>query len=273
MNTDDNFKILNVDFECTTCKKLEQEKKSIPVGRIIQKLDSFFETNDLLGAENLLASWQKEAVTLGDLKGELSVVNEQLGLYRKMNLPEKAQKAVARAIELLELTNSAQTVSGATILVNAATTTKFLEKPQEALPLYERALSIYKKHLNPNDLLFAAFYNNYATTLVDLKRFDEALECYEKALEITSRRIEGLLDSAVTLVNMAHLFEARDGLESEQIISCLDKAEAVFSDERIIQDSYYAFVAEKCAPSFDYFGYFSAAAKLSKRSKEIYEGT
>jgi hypothetical protein len=71
---------------------------------------------------------------------------------------------------------------------------------------------------------------------------------------------------------MAHLYEKRDGLEASEIEEFLLKAEEIFEDERIEKDSYYAFVAEKCAPSFDYFGFFMTALNLKKKSREIYEG-
>ena len=37
------------------------------------------------------------------------------------------------------------------------------------------------------------------------------------------------------------------------------------------RDGYYAFVCEKCAPTFDYYGYFLIADDLNERAKAIYE--
>ena len=50
-----------------------------------------------------------------------------------------------------------------------------------------------------------------------------------------------------------------------------------FGAERILEtwgdrDGYYAFVCEKCAPVFDYYGYFVTARKLAEQSRRIYEG-
>ena len=36
------------------------------------------------------------------------------------------------------------------------------------------------------------------------------------------------------------------------------------------RNGYYAFVCEKCAPTFDYFGRFAFAAELRAVSEEIY---
>jgi hypothetical protein len=129
--------ILGVDFECSTCKKASQSTAAgrVPVSRIIEKLDSYFEKNDLSSALRHLDYWKNEAQALGDVDGELSVVNEQLGLFRKTNHPQRAEAAVARALELLEVTERADSLSGATILLNAATTLKFLEKAEDAVAL------------------------------------------------------------------------------------------------------------------------------------------
>ena len=36
-------------------------------------------------------------------------------------------------------------------------------------------------------------------------------------------------------------------------------------------NGYYAYVCEKCAPTFRYFGRFACADELKQRSDEIYE--
>ena len=39
----------------------------------------------------------------------------------------------------------------------------------------------------------------------------------------------------------------------------------------IPRDGYYAFVCEKCAPAFDYYGYFADAEEAAKKAESIYE--
>ena len=154
--------ILSVDFECTSCKRQKKAAERIPVMRVIEKLDEHFKTNDLQGAVRLLDYWASEARGLSDFSGELSVVNEQLGLFRKTNDAERAMAAVSRALELIELTENTDRASGATIMLNAATTLKAFGKADEALPIYEKVRGIYDATLAKNDLRFAAFYNNFA---------------------------------------------------------------------------------------------------------------
>lgn len=268
----DKPEILSIEQDCPACKKAQRASERISVARVIEKLDGCFAKNDLDGARRLIEYWQKEAETLGDVQGELSIVNEMLGLYRKTGEKDKAEAAIARALVLLDETEMSGSVSGATIMINAATTAKAFGGAERALPLYERALSLYKNGgIDENDARYAALYNNYATALSDLERFEDADALYQKALRITSASVDTLLDCAVTYVNMAHLYEEWGEETYERIEGCLASAEQIFNDERIKRDSYYAFVAEKCAPSFDYFGYFAFAKELSTLSREIYE--
>ena len=272
MNQEEKTEILKVDFECPACEKIKKSEKKIPVRRIIEKLDECFKTNDLCDAEKLLLYWQKEAAQIGDLSGELSIVNEQLGLYRKISKVDEGFFSVERAKELIKLLDIGNTVSGATILLNAATTYKAFGEAQRAIPLYKEAETVYHKNLDKTDLRLAALYNNYATALVDLGQCEEAEILYKKAVKLTEQTTESLPDCAVTYVNMAHLYEKCYGADSEKVTEVLGKAETILEDGQVCRNSYYAFVCEKCAPSFDYFGFFWFAQKLKERAKKIYEG-
>ena len=51
----------------------------------------------------------------------------------------------------------------------------------------------------------------------------------------------------------------------------MDEALSLLDTPGIPRDGYYAFVCEKCAPAFEYYGYFLAAEDLKERAKRIYE--
>ena len=87
-----------------------------------------------------------------------------------------------------------------------------------------------------------------------------------------SRVEHGEAEAAITYLNMADLAAEELGLlESEEIVSAyLDKAETLLETPSLPHNGYYAFVCEKCAPTFDYFGRFAYAKELKTRSEEIY---
>ena len=117
----------------------DDPKGKIPVRRIIERLDSFFEVNDTVGAGDFLRRWAREAKELGDEAGEVTVQSELMGYYRKEGDRERALEAVDRGLYLTEKLGIGGDVSGATVCLNAATVYKTFGMPREALELYEKA--------------------------------------------------------------------------------------------------------------------------------------
>ena len=79
------------DYEEPCCPFSEPGAVSpIPTRRILEKLDEHLGRNDYLSAEQLLRYWLSEADNKKDLRGKLTVLNEQIGLYRKMKVGEQA---------------------------------------------------------------------------------------------------------------------------------------------------------------------------------------
>lgn len=78
---------------------------------------------------------------------------------------------------------------------------------------------------------------------------------------------------AITYCNLADLVCAEVGMtEGEaRIEAYLNQAEQLLDTESLPRNGYYAFVCEKCAPAFGYYGYFLTEQELSARAREIYE--
>ena len=114
---------LKSNFGCTSCGYCEPNEH-IDVGRMIDKLDSLFDKNDFLGAGRLLDYWRNEAVRMGDKCGELSVVGEQMGYFRKTNDKDEGLEAVRRGLALIDELGLSENMSSRTICLNAATTMK-----------------------------------------------------------------------------------------------------------------------------------------------------
>ena len=114
-----------------------------------------------------------------------------------------------------------------------------------------------------------------ALACVSLKEYDRARELYQKAIEIMSALPGGKPETAITYLNLANAAEAQQGLENADgfISDCLQTAEELLLDGSNAQDGNYAFVCEKCAPTFEYYGWFMTAEELKRRSDGIYERT
>lgn len=260
------------NFGCADCGYKEPKKQKIPVLTVIKKLDECFSKNDLSAAQRLLSYWENEAKSQEDLSGELSVVNEQLGLYRRLQNEEKAMYSVKRSGELLARLELEDSISGATIILNAATTLKAFNKSEEALKLYEKVYEVYSKQLSENDGRFAGYYNNAALCYQDVGDYQAAEKYFISAIAIMQKIKDGFLDEAVSYINLAHLYEQWLGADSEKIECVLEKAQSLLENDAS-DKSYQAFVLSKCAPSFEHFGYFWFAKKISEISRRYYEGT
>lgn len=246
----------------------------VPMQHVISKLDEYLGRNDYSHAESHLRFWLGEAELRNDRRGQLSLLNELMGLFRKTGQKDNAIDASDKALRLCgTLGLEGSTVHGTT-LVNAATVYKAFGLASEALPLYIRAREVYESILTEYDGRRGGLYNNMALALVDLERYDEADQLYRSALGIMSHNRYGELEMAITYLNMANAAEARYGLipAEQQINDCINRARELLDTPGIPHDGYYAFVCEKCAPTFGYYGYFLDEAEYRGRAEQIYSG-
>ncbi len=263
------------DYEepsCVLCMD-KSDIKPINTRRFIEKLDEYYGRNDYDGAERHIKYWLSEAKSGGDLRGQFTVYNEMMGYYRKTGRYEEAVFAVDSALSLIFPLGIEGTASEGTAYVNAATVYKTFKESEKALPLFEKAKSIYEKTLKENDGRIGGLYNNMALALSDLQRYEEAVAYYEKAIEIMMKNENGELEAAISYLNMANAKEAQLGMEAaEEFISdCVERAKALIDTPKLRRDGYYAFVCGKCAPTFEYYGYFLYANELKETAKKIYE--
>ena len=262
------------DYEEPRCPLCSSEEiTSIPVNRVIEKLDEYLNQNDYPAAEKHLQYWLAEAEASRDQRGKLSVLNEQIGLYRKLERETEALQAADAALTLAKELGMENTITMGTTLVNAATAYKAFGRATEALPLYRQAEDIYMENLPADDPRLAGLYNNMAVTVVELGNFLDAEEFYAQAMDIMAKQEHGEAELAITWCNMADLAAKELGLDEGEarIGECLEKALALLDTPGLPRNGYYAFVCEKCAPTFGYYGWFAVEEDLRNRAKEIYE--
>ena len=162
-------------------------------------------------------------------------------------------------------------VSGATAYINAGTVYKAFGMSSEAVALFEKARSIYERDLEDGDARLGGLYNNYALVLADTGDLDGAEDLFFKAINVMKKVDQGELEQAVTQLNLADLAARRsDGNDTAEIGRRLDAAKELLETESLVRDGYYAFVCEKCAPSFTHYGMADYGAELTRRAEEIY---
>lgn len=264
------------DPQCPFCTEQYENKppvRRIPTSRVIDKLDEHLGRNDPDAAKRHLRYWLEEARLGGDTDGELTVLNELMGISRNTGDKENAYKYAAEAVALAQRVGLADHVTGATTYLNYATVCKAFDEPQRALGLYEKALAVYGRELKPTDYRLGGLYNNMGLALEALGEYDRAEDFYNKALDLMTVLENCKAEAAITCLNLADLVRDRDGLEDgdEQINALLDRAEEYLNDPETKRDGNYAYMCSKCAAVLGFYGRFAAEAELTERAREIYE--
>ncbi len=261
---------------CVLCEEpygAAPDAKPVPQRRIIEKMDEYMAHRDYEGAERHLLYWMEEARLGRDLRGALTLCNELIGHYRKTGAREKALQRIDEALALLETLDFEGTISAGTTFVNAATALSAFGEPERALALFERARDVYEANGSTQPQLLGGLYNNMALVCAALGRFGEANALYDRAMERMADVPGGALEQAITCLNRADAVAAEQGEEQGEarIGALLDEAWTLLHDASVQKDGYCAFVYEKCAPSFSYYGRFADADELQKESEAIYE--
>lgn len=242
------------------------------VPELIGTLDGLYAAGRETEAGARLEGWLHDARIGGDWRSELTVLSELLGQYRRSGEQEKGLAAVDAALELIRAHGMGSTVSGATVMLNAATTLKCFSRAAQSLPIFAHVCRVFAAKLDPGDYRFAGLYNNMALSCADTGDIDGAERYFELAMQVISACEHPENDMAVTLCNMAEMYGRRDS-EDRRVEQCLESAWGKLNAPTLPRDGYHAFTVSKCAPCFDYFGFFIYAKELRERAENIYVGT
>lgn len=255
--------------EYTGVPDREPCRETLDVPTIIRGLDALYAQNRESEAQSYLERWRAEAAEKGDWRAELSMISELLGQYRRSMDAPKGLAAVDAALELIKTHRMGRTVSGATVLLNAATTLGCFGEHEDALPIFRHVSRVYADNLDPGDYRFAGLYNNMAQSHAALGQTEEAEPLFEAAIRILEKLPSGGGEIAVTLCSMAEMYDRQD-VEDARIAPALERAWDALEDPALPRDAYYAFMASKCLPVFDRLGFFLYAHELKERIDNIY---
>ena len=247
---------------------------SVPLRRVLEKLDTYLAMGDCAGAEKHLAYWLNEADEARNDGAKLAILNEQISLYRETGKQEECLTAVTKALGLTDLSGEDRSASCAMTIINMANAYRFFGQSPKALLLYRAAADICDTALSPEDIRLAGLYNNMALALTDTGEYREAEELYRKALNVMRQREYGEPDMALTYLNMADLANAELGPEKAEktVNEYLQKAESLLDTANLPKDVFYAYACAQSAPVFGYYGWFVTEKKLTDRAREIREG-
>ena len=245
---------------------------AVPQRRIIEKMDEYMARRDYAGAERHLLYWLSEAELGADRRGQLMLLGELVGHYRKTGEREKCLARAQQALALLEAMDYGQTVSAGTTWVNVATAYSAFGMPEQALSYFEKARAVYEANDTAPQLL-GGLYNNMALVCASLGRYGDAHALYDCAMACMESVPGGALEQAITCLNRADAVAAERGsVDGEaEVASLLDHAWELLHLPGVPKNGYCAFVYEKCAPSFGYYGRFMDANELKKEAEALYE--
>lgn len=243
-----------------------EDRERIPLLRIRETLDDYLSKKEYEKAENQLNYWLDEAKNKHDEAGEVAILNELMGLYRKLNKKDDALRVITEAVEKIDVYGMNDTITAASTYTNAAAVYKAFGDYFRSIAFYAKAKTILERELTPGDPRLANLYNKYAMALTDAGEYSKALLMYKNALDImsTARVKNGELDCAVTYLNIAKLYESKEGMVRAEatIYDFLDRAYEALVNEKLPKDDYYRMVLGKCIPVFDYFGQFLRCNEL-----------
>ncbi|MBQ5884373.1 MAG: tetratricopeptide repeat protein [Clostridia bacterium] len=225
------------------------ENKDVAV--ILNKYDELLNNNLIKDAGEYLDAELKKAKEQNDAFTEMTLHNEVVSFHRRTGEQAKAVTAINEILELIEKFELKNSVLGANMYLNCATTLNFFKRTADSLPLFERAFEAYINTIPENDYRFAGFYNNYALALYDTENYNEALRYFRKALNILSLYKGNDSEIAVTFCNLAHLFEKTE--DEEMLINCLNSAYFSLKDYDGEINNNFILHCEKCIEAFKHF--------------------
>ena len=242
--------------------------QTLDVPAVVRGLDALYAAGRESEAQDYLERWQAKAREAGDWRAELSFTSELLGQYRRSMDAQKGLAAVDGALGLVKAHGLGRTVSGATVLLNAATTLGCFGRHAEALDVFRHVSRVYADTLDPADYRFAGLFNNMAQSFAAQGEAAEAERMLRAAAKIAEKLPRGGCELAVTLCSLAELYDAADP-EDARIAEVLERAWEALDEPALPRDGYYAFMAAKCLPVFDRLGFFLYAAELKERIGDI----
>ena len=252
-------------------RKIYEDDEMIDINNVLNEYDKIFDRNDVEGARQYLQKWLNEAVQWKDWKSEFTLLNEMLGLYRKLGMKAESIDTISRIKAIMSKQELNNEISTAITWVNIATALRMFGEYNDALDAFKIAQKTYNEKLEPNDIKFASFYNNFALLYTDMNMYEEAEQSYLTAIDIVNNNENTSGYLAMTYANLMCLYEKSKPDEPVIINSYQDKIMSIFNQSEMLQDAYMAFVANSISVVLAELGFTENAILLEEKARKFYE--
>lgn len=255
--------------KCSSCSK-ENTHGLININRFIDKLDNLLKENKLTESLNHILYWKKEAIENGDERGLLTILNELVGLSRRLNDKPLATNAIDEILNLIDKLEINDLTSTATILINAATTLAHFNEFDNSIKLFNKAEDVFKNNHQENTYEYASLLNNKSCVLANNYEYSKSSNCILSAIKILEEIKHHDGDIALSYLNLAHVLYNDDSNCTDKVEELLDLAWEKINSSDIIHNGNYAYLLSKCVYSYKYFKRDVEALALEEVIKEIY---
>lgn len=242
--------------------------ESLDARSVLEEYDDFIARKRYAEGAEFLELAATAAKQSGDTASLVTLLNELVGHYRKNNERARCYRTIAVLKELLDNGAVSDETEIGTSYLNIGTAYNRFGDPKTAIECYRISEEKYKKTLGTRDYRWGGLYNNAATAYQAEGEFAKAADMFFEAARLMSA-LDRVEDEATTYINLAHLEDEARGNRGE-IKRYLDRAYYLLNTVRE-PNAYYAWVLEKLAPSFGYFGEEKRATELFDRAKKIYD--
>ncbi|MBQ0102492.1 MAG: tetratricopeptide repeat protein [Firmicutes bacterium] len=239
---------------------------SVSIDEILSSADSYYSENDVMSAGIFLEA-SLDMCESGETFKRAVIINELLGVYRKLGERDKALLCVSEADKFRS--SELNTNMKASLLLNSATVFSNFSEYDKAIAYYKEAEKIYDSMTYCEPEKISALCNNLGYAYFGDGQYGMSEEYYYKAVGYAERTPKREILKALTYLNLADLYDARGDGEKVRLMLSESKKLLEKCEKR---DGEYAYACLKASSVFSHYGDKDYGKALEERSEEIYEG-
>ena len=212
------------------------------INKFYEALDRLYENKESYKVEGFLQSCLEEARFDADFGALIIICNELGGYYRAVGNHEGGVPLYMLALDCIKKLGMENTENHATTLINQATNFAVWGKPEEALPIFEKAGQILVDLGITVDFRMATLHNNMSILCQDMENYEKALFHLQNALEILCKLEDTEVEVATTYTIIAHI-QLMMG-DATSALGSAEKALQMYDAAKALDDVHYSAALE-----------------------------